>query len=90
MKQAMAKRSFRRSQSKQPDPPPSGEEGGLSTPMRELILSFDAQDRRTRRRKRGAEGAAEPAKRRRRTDQHKTDHEDELAPDAPESSTRAR
>ena len=55
------------SEGKEPDSVASGDKGALSTPMRELILSFEAEERR-----KGVpgeeNGGSDPGKRRRRTD----------------------
>jgi hypothetical protein len=62
----MAKHRFRGSDRKEPAPLlPLGDEGALSARMRELILGFDAKERRKRK---GGDGAGAAGKRRRRGD----------------------
>jgi hypothetical protein len=66
----MARHRFRGSNGKEPAPLPLGDEGALSARMRELILGFDAKERRKRQDGDGAGGAG---KRRRRGDHTKND-----------------
>jgi hypothetical protein len=69
MNPRMARRRFRDSNGKEPAPVPLGDEGALSARMRELILGFDAKERR---KQKGDDGAGAGGKRRRRGD-HTTD-----------------
>ena len=65
MNRTMAERSSRDSESES-RPLPSGEQGGLSARMRELILVFNVEERRKRRQ--GDNGVSASGKRRRRSD----------------------
>lgn len=77
MNRTMAKRTSAHSQSKEAGPVPSGDEGALSSTIRELILRFDAKDRRQRRQASKTISAGRFPKRRRRSDQMTNDADQE-------------